>query len=121
MTDRTTHYLTRTMRENGLGALCGAKDIFYFSDNPKNVNCKRCLKKLEGLEEDKDDLKRRKNKKLAVHNYWIGFHKRYHNVKDKSIPKITHVEVEELIFIMSMYMTEKIDKLEEEYRKKLKK
>lgn len=41
-----------------------------------------------------------KEKRIRVHEYWMAFRREYHQVKEGHRPKITHEEVEELIYQM---------------------
>lgn len=36
--------------------------------------------------------------RIKVHEYWMAFRREYHKVKDGHKPKLTHEEVEEMLY-----------------------
>lgn len=42
--------------------------------------------------------------KIAVHEFWMSFRRRYHKVKEGHKPKLTHEEVEQLLFELWRYL-----------------
>lgn len=56
-------------------------------------------------------MKSEEDKRIEVHEYWMAFRRRYHKIKEGHRPKITHEEVEEMIYQIMTTVGEKVDSL----------
>lgn len=56
------------------------------------------------------------DKKIAIHEYWMAFRRRYYKIKEGYKPKITHEEIENFILFNVMKDKERLDSIIDEAR-----